>query len=237
MALRQSFQPDGPLEIQSSEDVYEVMDLCVSDEDRFLVCYVQLWLFAMRHWWEMTGTRPRKDHRDRLPLNTDEMEDSQRCLRQLARRLGFHVAGEDEPDVAPWQRDYEPAGVLTNDCKLLQQQSERGGVPSVDDLGADQASCFWPRILHNHLKEKTYCTSLFGRRTFCVLFFGLRVQQMQVRKRTRSEVFDCLASYPSMARESLSVMPEIAALQVGSAEMEQSSTALVLNDYSSLGLC
>ncbi|KAI9773394.1 MAG: hypothetical protein M1840_007609 [Geoglossum simile] len=88
-------QEEGKAKVQISEDVHdEFVETLASELECIKSGYYQLWLFAMRHWPELTGILPRKDPGAPKPKSGGSAEKWWPRLGLLAHQLGF-----DSPEI------------------------------------------------------------------------------------------------------------------------------------------
>lgn len=86
--FRQIYRSAETVAIQVAE--HTTLSISVSDDVGFEIAYRQIWLFAMRHFPEMTATNPRKDAHKPTPV-VELRQDLYTQLARLARDSGFDI--------------------------------------------------------------------------------------------------------------------------------------------------
>jgi hypothetical protein len=101
-------QKEGKAKVQISEDVQDrFAETSASELECIKSGYYQLWLFAMRHWPELSGISPRKD-RKAQKVKTNACEKWWPRLGLLAYQLGF-----DSPEISRL-REQSPDWIMSN---------------------------------------------------------------------------------------------------------------------------
>jgi Protein of unknown function (DUF3723) len=226
--LHQFFVPPEVIPLELSEGRYEDGPLNLSQNEKFQVGYHQIWLFAMRHWWQMTEAKPRKDRSKEdggmdLQCQPDR-EDLWIRLAALFRRLGFNCPSFlDVRDVANAPSGWDASSVeaLTDELHISQSRAKRCGIPFEGDVEADQRSCFLPAMLRINLNSKKYCTRFFGRQTFYFLFFDRKQELLSTTSTFNAS---------SNSRDSA---PADRVIHSPSTPYTDSATAVVLYGYTS----
>jgi hypothetical protein len=186
-ALENLFTADDTDQVncESSEASY----IChtAPPQQHFQICYQQLWLFAMRHWWEILTAAPRRAL-ERCVTGARLLP----YLADIALEVGFksdHILDLAQRPRAALSSAPQSTRYLLSEVTTATRR--RCGIPFGDDLRWDQGNLFWNRVNKASTVPNAGLSLLVMRRSFYVAFFssagdapmfdGLRDSQSQVR--------------------------------------------------------
>jgi hypothetical protein len=185
-AFTANYWPTNKIHIQYSESEYSFKELQTSQEqDKSLgmkLGYLQLWLFCIRHFPELTTIKPRIGSRKRRKLPIEYSLARFQQLGCLAVRLGFRTrkALDMVLEASSWteqtsKRMQRPISLLTNSPAFTDghhcPRDRRSGRPYEDDHEEDQVSLF-PFIFYSAIKPGENVTPLFVKRNILEAFMG-----------------------------------------------------------------
>jgi Protein of unknown function (DUF3723) len=189
--LEAVYHANDPTQVlcEHHEQVFERRD--TAPRDNFAQVYLQLWLFAMRHWWETTELNPRKGGKGRTALPPKYL--LLPYLADLALQLGCMSSKIQEVANGP-RSEALPATHASTYTVAASSMRRRCGVPFLGEQASDQGNLFLSRVLESGAAGGI--TSLFLRKCFISSFwFDLNVEVaavegVQVRKPLKTPAAD-----------------------------------------------
>jgi hypothetical protein len=173
-------------QLQYSEGTCSMVDLQLppSDQEEMgkRLAYLQLWLFSMRHFPELTDFKPRIQSRKNERIRRTYSAVRLQQLGCLAVKLGFRTrkALDLAMRVAEWSEDIvqemqQPLTLETSTLKFTSTRrlprERRNGRPYDQDHDLDQASLF-PFVFYQNIEPGKDITSLFVKRNIFQAFLG-----------------------------------------------------------------
>ena len=165
-SLESDYHPRGATYVQC-EHRERVFERCrTAPKDNFKKSYLQLWLFAMRHWWETTRFRHRKAGKGYVVAMHELL--LLPYLADLALEIGF-TSSKIQKLAQSSRNDTIPSTQPQTNIMVGTSMRQRCGIPFLREQASDQGNLFLSRVLDPAIPEGI--SSLFLRQCFISAFW------------------------------------------------------------------